>query len=70
MERITSKQQKFIEGRLKKFLFNDSQRLQAISLFQHGKSKAEVFRVISKSKGSPSTHVSGKYKKDGELMGS
>jgi hypothetical protein len=70
MERhLTSKQDKFINGRLAKFLFNEYQIAQAVSLFENGKSTAEVFRIISKFKGAPSTHVSGKYK-EGKVRGS
>jgi len=70
MERqLTEKQNKFINGRLAKFLFNEYQRAQAVSLFENGKTPAEVFMIISKGKGAPSTHVSGKYK-EGKVRGS
>lgn len=60
---------KFLNGRLSKFILNDYQREQAISLFKHGVSTADIFRIISDKKGVPKSHVSGKYK-EGKLKNS
>ena len=53
---------KFLEGRLAKYILNEHQRNQAISLFIHGVDKAEIFRILSHHKGVPKSHASGKYK--------
>lgn len=66
---VSERKRKFIEGRLAKFIFNDYQLAQAVSLFENGKSVAEVFRIISKGKGAGKSHVSGKYK-EGKVRGS
>ena len=67
--RISEAQSKFINGRLAQFLLNEHQIAQARSLFENGKSTAEVFRMLAKGKGTGKSHVSGKYK-EGKVRGS